>query len=85
MPTYQAVSKFVETDLGWAVARPVHDLTGAAVALEVECKACKVVHRYATLAQPGILSRFDHLPDCRVLREIKAGSEPYFGSPNRKR
>ncbi len=84
MPTFQDVSKFKEHDLGWAISRPVFDLTGAAVAIEIECKGCHVAQRYST-TQPGILSRFDHRPECRVLLEIKTTSEPWLlGSPNKR-
>lgn len=76
MPTLQQISRFTETDMGWAIARPVKDLAGGVVAIDVECKSCACSMRYDP-NQPGIVSRFDHAPTCPVLIEVRATSEPW--------
>lgn len=76
MPTFQTLSLAVETDLGWAVARPVRDLAGGVVAVDLTCKSCGCAMRYA-IDRP-IFSRFNHAADCRVLLEVKATSEPWL-------
>jgi hypothetical protein len=77
MPTWQSGSRFVETDLGWGVSRPVRDLAGEVVGLEIECKGCKVKQLFGN--DPAIFSRFDHLATCRVLAEVKSTSDPWIG------
>lgn len=76
MPTFQLISRETETDMGWAVARPVRDLAGGVVAIDVTCKSCRCAMRYDP-NQGGVLSRFDHLATCPVLMEVRATSEPW--------